>query len=746
MPSPDLISLPAFLRTPDEAKQWVETPCVARERELAQLDTYLNAAVAGDGGIAFITGDAGNGKTRLAQEFARQAQDRHPHLVVATGNCNAHTGIGDPYLPFREILALLTGDIETRWAAGGMSRTAAQRLWGTVPHVVKALVDVGPDLVDIFVSGPPLVTRATAAAPGESGALAQLKTLVARHQTAPAPAHLRQRDLFAQYTRVLHMLARQGPLLLILDDLQWADAGSISLLFHLGRQLESQRILVVGLYRPADIALGRAGDRHPLEPVVNELQRHFRNTQVELRQSGEGKQLVEAFLDTEPNRLGIGFREALYRQTGGHPLFTVEMFHGLQARGDLIQDEGGHWIEGPVLDWQTLPARVEGVINERISRLPLTLQEVLKVASVEGEVFTAEVVARVQAIEERHMISQLSHVLDRQQRLVAVEVSQQLETKRLSRYRFRHILFQKFIYDSLDQVERIYLHRAVGNELEQLHAERVDTVASQLARHFAACGDDRHALRYFTLAGDAAARVYANAEAVEHYTRALELARRDETSSDELVQLYTSLGRALELNSQFDRVLANYEDMENLAHKRGDRPLRLVSLTARVTLYATFTPIYDPVRAQTLAEQALALAHDLDDKTAEAKILWNLLLVYRAANKLSKAIECGERSLALARTLGLREQMAFTLNDLGSQCYFINGSFNQARLALQEANGLWRELNNLPMLANSLASSCAVCFYMGEYDQALTLSEEAFEINQSINNLWGQSHSRYKLG
>jgi adenylate cyclase len=418
MSSPDLFSLPAFLRTPDEAEKRDETPCVARERELAQLDAYLNAAVAGNGAIVFITGEAGNGKTLLAQEFARRAQARHPNLVVANGNCNAHIGIGDPYLPFREILALLTGDIETRWAAGGMSRTSARRLWGTVPHTVKALVDVGPDLVDIFVSGPPLVTRATAAAPRGRGTLAQLKTLMARHQTAPGPVHLRQSDLFAQYTRVLHMLARQEPLLLILDDLQWADAGSISLLFHLGRRLEGRRILVVGLYRPADIALGRPSttsgerERHPLEPVVNELQRHFGNTQVVLRQA-EGKEFIKAFLDIEPNRLEIGFREALHRQTGGHPLFTVEMIRGLQARGDLVQDEGGQWIEGPALDWKTLPARVEGVINERISRLPLTLQEVLKVASVEGEVFTAEVVARVQGINERHMVSQLSHILDR---------------------------------------------------------------------------------------------------------------------------------------------------------------------------------------------------------------------------------------------------------------------------------------------------------------------------------------------
>jgi predicted ATPase/DNA-binding XRE family transcriptional regulator len=750
--SPDLISLPAFLRTPDEAKKWVETPCVARERELAQLDAYLNAALAGNGGVAFITGEAGNGKTRLGQEFARQAQERHPHLVVANGNCNAHTGIGDPYLPFREILALLTGDIETRWVAGGMSRTSALRLWSTEPHAVQALVDAGPDLVDIFVSGPPLATRATAAAPGGGGGtLAQLKTLVAHHQTAPGPVPLRQSDLFAQYTRVLHMLARQGPLLLILDDLQWADAGSISLLFHLGRQLEGQRILVVGLYRPADIALGRAGERHPLEPVVNELQRRFGHIQVVLRQAG-GKQFVEAFLDTEPNRLGIDFREALHRQTGGHPLFTIEMLRGLRARGDLVQDEGGHWIEGPVLDWQTLPARVEGVINERISRLPLRLQEALKVASVEGEDFTAEVVARVQAIDERHMVSQLSHVLDRQQRLVAVQGSQQLATKQVSRYRFRHILFQKFIYDSLDQVERVYLHRAVGNELEQLHGEHADSVAPQLARHFAAGGDDRRALQYFTVAGDMAAAVYANTEADAHYRRALEIAKSAKARSDklangkQLIQLYTQLGRTLELNAQYDQALDNYKDMETLALERGDQAMVLASLMARSIIRTTVNFARDPGQGHVLLEQAHTLARQLGDRSAEAKILWNLLLLSAyTGGDLHQRIEYGEGALALARELNLREQMAFTLNDI-MYAYAGASQWARARAALNEAGELWRELGNLPMLSETLMRIHWTYLVTGDYEQALAYSEEAFRLGQESNNLDAQALSRFMIG
>ena len=137
--APHLVSLPSFLWAPeDEAPDDLPQP-VAREGELAWLAARLDDALAGRGGIVFISGEAGDGKTMLAQEFVRQSQAAHAGLVAASGNCNAYTGMGDPYLPFREILELLTGDIEGPWCAGAMRRTYARRLWHGVPHAVQAL-------------------------------------------------------------------------------------------------------------------------------------------------------------------------------------------------------------------------------------------------------------------------------------------------------------------------------------------------------------------------------------------------------------------------------------------------------------------------------------------------------------------------------------------------------------------------------------------------------------------------------
>ncbi|MBI1879531.1 MAG: ATP-binding protein [Chloroflexi bacterium] len=273
--------------TPDEEPTEVERSVfVAREDELVQLNRYLTDMLTEQQGlVVFVTGEAGSGKTALVEEFAWRALEAHASLVVAGGNCNAYTGVGDPYLPFREILGLLTDDRETRWAAKALIRKHAHRLRNSLPYMVQVLVNAGPDLVDTFIPGSALITRAETVALSDTHWLAQLKVLVARKATVPGPTNLEQRNLFEQYTKVLRSLARRGPIVLILDDLQWADKGSINLLFHLAKRLENSPILIVSVYRPADVALGRDGKRHPLEPIVNELQRHFGPIRVNLKQT-----------------------------------------------------------------------------------------------------------------------------------------------------------------------------------------------------------------------------------------------------------------------------------------------------------------------------------------------------------------------------------------------------------------------------------------------------------------------------
>ncbi|MGH2521737.1 MAG: hypothetical protein ACRDH2_04455 [Anaerolineales bacterium] len=318
-------------------------------------------------------------------------------------------------------------------------------------------------------------------------------------------------------------------------------------------------------------------------------------------------------------------------------------------------------------------------------------------------------------------------------------------------YLFRHALVQEAAYSSLVKSDRKLLHRTVGEALERTYPGQLDSreLAPLLGQHFSLAGDDARALHYFTLAGDAAARVYANAEAIMHYSRAIEMAQNlapgFAAMAHGLQDLYLRRGRMLELNGQFDEALASYAEMEALAGARADRAMQLAALMARATIHSTPTARFDVTQGELLSQQAMALARELGDRAAEAKILWNLVLLNNFSGRYEDALNYGEQSLKLARELGLREQLAYTLNDLNPG-YATTGQPHRAVEALEEAQILWRELGNQPMLADSLSSLSLFHYFGGKLEQALTLAKEAHQISRAIGNLWGQSYSLWHIG
>ncbi len=313
-----------------------------------------------------------------------------------------------------------------------------------------------------------------------------------------------------------------------------------------------------------------------------------------------------------------------------------------------------------------------------------------------------------------------------------------------SEFIFKHALTQETAYESLLKKSRRDIHRRVAQTIELLYADRLDENAALLAEHYAQAGDDAKTLDYSTRAGDSAARVYANAEAIAHYTRAIEIARAD--ADDARIQyLYSRRGRELELASQFPAALTNYDEMQELARERGDRALELCALIAECQIRCTANSEFNPALGEPLAEKTLRLARELHDRAAESKILWILINLYRFTERLPQAREVGEQSLQIARELILREQLAYTLNDL-AHAYSFGGDFKRARELIQEATRLWRELGNLPMLADSLATASMDDTFVGEFDEAIALSDEAYQVSQSIGNLWGQTYSLSTVG
>jgi DNA-binding SARP family transcriptional activator len=645
---------------------------VAREPELRWLDSRLAAALTGQHGIAFVTGEAGQGKTALLRSFAAAAQAAHPELLVAWGSCNAYIGIGDPYLPFREILELLTGDLEHE-ALPHQLHDHATRLWRMAPAATQTVIDTGPDLLDTFVPIRGLLRRADDSADSGAAWIRQLHSLAA--SKAARPADPRQQDLFEQYARVLQALARQAPLLLIVDDLQWADRGSADLLLHLGRRLRGHRALLVGAYRPADVAIGRDGERHPLERVVGELQRDAGQLRLDLGQA-EGRALIDALLDSEPNRLDEAFRAALYQQTGGHPLFTIELLREMQERGALTSDETCGWIASPTLHWTRLPARVEGVIGERIGRLEAPLRELLQLASVEGEEFTAEVVARALGRDEHEVVRRLSRELDQTHHLVQALGVRRDEGMRLSRYRFQHNLIQRYLYGSLDEIEQVYGHEAIGHALEERYGARAVEIAAQLARHFAAAQLPEKAASYYEQAGDQARRAAALAEAADYYQAALEVWPQSDQSGRAM--LWRKLGECHWVRGHLQDALPPFEASDALYEALGNRE---GAGGVQRLLGRLYWEQGDRERSLRHYHNALALLEQGPDNVELAWAISSISQMHMLASDYGPAISWGQCALDMAERLEATDVIVPTLANIGNSYIAIgNAALGQAML------------------------------------------------------------------
>jgi DNA-binding SARP family transcriptional activator len=457
-------------------------PFAGRQVEVAQLNSYLSDSLAGQGRVAFVSGEAGSGKTTLLLEFARQAVNSHDDLLVAGGTCSAYRGLGDPLQPFREILGSLVGISPVPSPSGDpISAEHTRRLKAAMPVLLQMLLETGPGLVGTLLPTQSLLQQARKTPGLDAARAASLEALAAHlapqqataaraeplEASPPSETSWMPRDLYDQVARLLQSFSQRFPLLILIDNLQWSDSATSSMLFHLGGHLSGRRILLLGAYRPEDIISTRDRPRHPMDAALNEFQRRFGEILVNLS-GADGRAFVHAYLDSTPNNFGRDFRETLYRHTGGNALFTVELLRAMQARGELVKDKTGQWNIPSHVDWEKLPARVEAIITERFNRLDRECLTLLEAASVQGEVFIVPALAGVLGVSEDKINKSLSGTLCKQHQLVSLFTPAGQDHTLQSCYQFRHTLFQKYLYKSLNKSRRASLHQATVKALVNL--------------------------------------------------------------------------------------------------------------------------------------------------------------------------------------------------------------------------------------------------------------------------------------
>jgi predicted ATPase len=397
------------------------------------------------------------------------------------------------------------------------------------------------------------------------------------------------------------------------------------------------------------------------------------------------------------------------------------------------------------LDWETLPARVEAVIAERIGRLPDPLQAALRVASVEGEVFTAEVVARVRAVDDGELVGRLSSELDRQHRLVHAHGIQRVDGQRLSHYRFRHILFQRYLYGGLDEVERAHLHEAVGRALETLYeaqTEQKAAIAGPLARHFEEAGIALKAIPYLRQAGERAVQLSAFEEGIAHLARGLVLCMAQPDSPERAQQ---ELALQLALGMAWVGCQA-YGPQGEEAYTRARELCQQLGETAQLCLVLGRLSIFHYVRsehqkARELAEQALSLAQRTRDPLHVAlghRYLGCILLClgeYTTARAhLEQMIAFYEPEHHHRSLVSLRGSDAGTSAlAYAACCLWCLGYPEQAAQRSQKALSLARELNHPFSLADVLCyAGCMLSELRRDAQALMAYAEELGQLAQKV--------------
>jgi len=757
-----------------------------RQAQLERLRARLNNSLAGDPQVALVTGDTGIGKTALVREFCSQAQRANDKIVVAFGQCGSEHA--DAYLPFIEIVGLLTGDAGGQLGRRILDDTNARRLKSIAVSTAEIIVEVGGDLVGLLVPGAALLDRIVAllAKALKIGWVSKLKKQVEKPNSREG---FKPEQFFEQFSRVISRLAAKAPLLLVMDDLHWADNASLDLFFYLTRHLQNKSslpIMSLATYRPEEIQLGRDGERHPLERIVHEIRRYWPDAEIDLKQTlggGVGRSFIDALVDSEPNCLDSEFRDFLFQRTDGHPLFTVEILRMLKEGGTLKKDSKERWVLSRPIALEELPDSVEAVIEERINRLERQLRDILTYGSVEGERFTAEIVARVRRIEEMQLAEQLDEEFGRKHSLVVSSAESQASQKRLHTYQFIHAVFQQYLYGTLGGMQRQQLHRAVGEALEALYSENLSGVATQLARHFDLAFEDEKALKYLLMAGDQAMAAYANADALRHYARARAIIARGADNRNQ--QEYRIASRLARLHARQGRPSARWAEINSMleiAQALGEK-----HELAESNLYQSnyFCDTGEYARARQAGGDALKLSNEIRDEagSAQARLeiaeacaylaehsealehlraaadIWErsgnrhelahamrlTALVYLNRNDYPDALTHAQQALALYKEAGDRIGEDETLRYLGD-IHCGQGDYQQGLDYYLRVLQLRRETGNRAREGGALGDLGDVHLLLGNYRESLDLHRQSLAIDNEVGYKYGQAWCHHDIG
>jgi predicted ATPase/DNA-binding winged helix-turn-helix (wHTH) protein len=636
-------------RRPQSAASSPVAP-VGREAEMAYLYERLERALSGARQVVLVTGEAGLGKTTLVDAFV-EAVGRHRRLCVGRGQCIEHYGAGEAYMPVLE-------------AFGGLCRDPGGQ------ELVRCLAQHAPTWL---VQMPGLVSTA------------DLEAL--QRQVMGTTRERMLRELAA----AIEVLTDAQPLVLVLEDLHWSDYSTLDLLAVLGRRREPARLLVLGTYRPEDVA--REG--HPLKTVLHELHIHGRCDTLPLTFLTEAA--IAAYLIGRFPGLSLAQKLArfVFQRTDGNPLFMINVVETWLAQGVLVEQDG-QWTIPAAFEALSpgVPESLQQMIAQRLERLGAEDQRVVEAASVAGMEFSAAAVAAALAQEVAWVEVHCAHLARQGQLLRSSAERAWPDGTEATCYSFIHALYQEVVYNRLPAAQRIYLHRRIGAGLEAGYGVQAGDIAAELAMHFERGRDARRAVSYLRQAADTAVRRYANAEAAHHLSTGLALLQALPPTAERTQQelaLQCALGASLMA-------------VKGFAAPEVERAYG---------------------RAQALCEQ-------VGESPQLGLVLWGLLQFYMVRTELQMAQKLGERLINLAQSLHDLDLLLAAHNGLGTILSY-RGELPAAHAHLEQSITLYDPQKHhsraffygTNLKVDSLAHGAHVLWLLGYPEQAKRRGQEA---------------------
>jgi class 3 adenylate cyclase/tetratricopeptide (TPR) repeat protein len=677
-------------------REGLGSPLVGREGELNTLRERVERLMGGQGGFVAVIGEAGLGKSRLLAELRNWTTDDGrrttiPHSALRTPQSTSWLegraisyGKGISYYPWRAIIRQSVGAHE-----------------GDAPETVRRKLSK-------------LCDSECCILPGGDVPFLEAMLAVESEKSLKVIEGLQGDTLVEQITNAVRGyvcgLAQEMPLVLIFDDLHWADDASLDLLGKVADLVEKYPLLIICLLRPDKDAASWTA----IEGVRNLLGEQFEEVALNPLSGEDSRHLLRNLLYVE--QLPESVRELILARAEGNPFFVEEVIRSLIASGHIVL-EGGHWRATESITSVAIPETLVGVLTSRIDRLPSDTKRVAQVASVVGRLFgygvlnsiclTAPAGERIEGIESH--LGRLSN---------DELVRERTRTPELE-YIFKHALTHEAVYNSLLLKRRKEFHQRAGSVLEGVYAGRLDEAAPVLAHHFWQGEDWDRAVHYSMEAGRKALAIYALHEAIGHYERALEgISKLPEPAPGLEIDAILGWSEATFKFTPYVQILERLNHAEKLARVVGDkRRLALVLIRSGSIYVASGRPSYS---GKAFAE-SLELADELDDEKLVVLPNYAMGMAMLDTDPQGAATQF-RRAYELARKHGNREVEAFALGARGMVLALL-GEFEEARDLLGSAEELVERLDNLAVHADVHLFTAWASLDMGEPERALKYAE-----------------------